>query len=77
MIPPEWQSALSNGASAGGIIGLFINGWAADRYGPKIVMQVSVIALTCFIFIFVFAKSLTMLVIAEVFCGIPWGVFQT
>ena len=22
------------------------------------------------------AKSLTMLVIGEVFCGIPWGVFQ-
>lgn len=40
-------------------------------------MQISIIALTAFIFIFVFAKSLTMLVIAEVFCGIPWGVFQT
>ncbi|BEI84398.1 hypothetical protein CcaverHIS002_0410020 [Cutaneotrichosporon cavernicola] len=77
IIPAEWQSALSNGSSAGGIIGLLINGWAADRFGPKIVMQVSIIALTCFIFLFVFAQSLTMLVIAEVFCGIPWGVFQT
>lgn len=77
VIPAEWQSALSNGSSAGGIIGLLVNGWAADRFGPKIVMQVSIIALTCFIFLFVFAQSLTMLVIAEVFCGIPWGVFQT
>jgi SP family general alpha glucoside:H+ symporter-like MFS transporter len=77
IIPAEWQSALSNGSSAGGIIGLLINGWAADRFGPKIVMQVSIILLTCFIFLFVFAKSLTMLVIAEVLCGIPWGVFQT
>ncbi len=40
-------------------------------------MQTSIIALTGFIFIMVFAKSLTMLVIGEVFCGIPWGVFQT
>ncbi|KAF9039432.1 maltose permease [Hymenopellis radicata] len=77
VIPAEWQSALSNGSSAGGIIGLLVNGWAADRYGPKIVMQTSIIALTGFIFIMVFAKSLTMLVIGEVFCGIPWGVFQT
>ncbi|EJD45772.1 trehalose transport-related protein [Auricularia subglabra TFB-10046 SS5] len=77
VIPAEWQSALSNGSSAGGIIGLLINGWAADRFGPKVVMMTSLIALTCFIFIMVFAKSLTMLVIGEVACGIPWGVFQT
>ncbi|KAL7424946.1 hypothetical protein Q5752_000633 [Cryptotrichosporon argae] len=77
VIPAQWQSALSNGSSAGGIIGLLINGWAADRYGPKIVMMTSIVALTGFIFIMVFANSLTMLVIGEVFCGIPWGVFQT
>jgi MFS family permease len=77
VIPAEWQSALSNGSSAGGIIGLLVNGWAADRFGPKIVMMISIVALTGFIFIMVFAKSLTMLVIGEVFCGIPWGVFQT
>ncbi|KAI0699131.1 maltose permease [Cytidiella melzeri] len=77
VIPAQWQSALSNGSSAGGIIGLLFNGWAADRYGPKVVMMTSIIALTGFIFIMVFANSLTMLVIGEVFCGIPWGVFQT
>ncbi|KAF9457582.1 trehalose transport-related protein [Collybia nuda] len=77
VIPAEWQSALSNGSSAGGILGLLINGWAAERYGAKPVMITSLFALTAFIFIMVFAKSLTMLVIGEVFCGIPWGVFQT
>ncbi|KAG8938943.1 hypothetical protein FRC04_007229 [Tulasnella sp. 424] len=77
VIPAQWQSALSNGSSAGGIIGLLFNGYAADRWGPKIVMMTSIIALTGFIFIMVFANSLTMLVIGEVFCGIPWGVFQT
>jgi SP family general alpha glucoside:H+ symporter-like MFS transporter len=35
-------------------------------------MMVSTVALTGFIFITVFAKSLTMLVIGNVFCGIPW-----
>lgn len=75
-IPSEWQSALSNGSSAGGIIGLMINGWAADRYGPRIVMMVATVALTAFIFLFVFANSLGMLVAAEVVSGqqrrSPW-----
>jgi SP family general alpha glucoside:H+ symporter-like MFS transporter len=67
VIPAEWQSALSNGSSAGGILGLLLNGMAADRYGPKIVMMTSLIALIGFIFIMVFANSLEMLVIGEVF----------
>jgi predicted MFS family arabinose efflux permease len=41
------------------------------------VMQVSIVALTGFIFIMVFANSLGMLVCGQVLCGIPWGVFQT
>lgn len=73
VIPAEWQSALSNGSSAGGIIGLMVNGWAAERFGAKKVMLASLTALTGFIFIMVFAKSLTMLVVGEVLCGIPWG----
>jgi SP family general alpha glucoside:H+ symporter-like MFS transporter len=40
-------------------------------------MQVSIVALTGFIFIMVFANSLGMLVCGQVLCGIPWGVFQT
>ncbi|KAG8855056.1 hypothetical protein FRB96_007251 [Tulasnella sp. 330] len=77
IIPAQWQSALSNGSSAGGILGLMVNGWAAERYGAKKVMMASLVALAGFIFIMVFANSLEMLVIGEVFCGIPWGVFQT
>ena len=57
-IPAPWQSGLSNGASAGGIIGLLINGWAADKYGPKVVMMVSTVALAGFIFLSVFAQNL-------------------
>lgn len=38
-------------------------------------MFVALAALTGFIFILVFANSLTMLVIGQVLCGFPWGVF--
>ncbi|KAK8853023.1 hypothetical protein IAR55_003724 [Kwoniella newhampshirensis] len=77
VIPAQWQSALGNGSSAGGILGLLLNGWASDRYGPKKVMLCAIVALTAFIFVAVFANSLGMLVAAEVLCGIPWGIFQT
>jgi MFS transporter, SP family, general alpha glucoside:H+ symporter len=32
-IPAKWQSGLSNGSNAGGIFGLILNGFVADRYG--------------------------------------------
>ena len=73
VIPAQWQSALNNGSSAGGILGLMLNGWAAERFGAKKVMLTALFGLIGFIFIMVFADSLTMLVIGEVFCGIPWG----
>lgn len=40
-------------------------------------MMIAIVALTGFIFLSVFATSLPMLVVAEVLCGIPWGIFQT
>lgn len=77
VIPAAWQSGLSNGAAAGGILGLLLNGWAVDRFGPKKVMFAALVALTGIIFIMVFANSLTMLCVAQVLAGFPWGIFQT
>jgi SP family general alpha glucoside:H+ symporter-like MFS transporter len=57
-IPAQWQSALSNGSSAGGIIGLMINGWAAERFGPKQVYLAGMVAMVGAIFITFFANSL-------------------
>jgi len=54
----------------------WINGWVADRFSPKIVMMTSsIFALTCFIFIFVYASSLGLLVAAEVYAGFEWLIF--
>jgi hypothetical protein len=36
-----------------------INGWAADKYGPKIVMMISTVALAGFIFLSVFGMSIS------------------
>jgi SP family general alpha glucoside:H+ symporter-like MFS transporter len=37
----------------------------------------SLIWLTAFIALFFSAKSIVYLQVAEILCGIPWGIFQT
>lgn len=76
-VPAPWQSALSNGARAGEVIGLLINGIASDRFGYRKTMIASLMAMIAFIFVIFFAPNVQILVLGEVLCGIPWGVFQT
>lgn len=73
----EWQSGLSNGALCGQILGLFLNGIIADRFGYRKTLVGALGLCVCFIFIIFFSKSLTQLLIGEILIGIPWGVFQT
>lgn len=67
----------SNGARAGEVIGLLINGVVSERYGYRKTMIASLVSMIAFIFILFFAPNVETLVIGEVFCGIPWGIFQT
>ncbi|KAH6673021.1 general alpha-glucoside permease [Halenospora varia] len=76
-IPASWKSGLSNGALCGEIIGLFINGIVSEKYGYRKTMIVSLFAMIGFIFIQFFAPNVQTLLIGEIFCGIPWGIFQT
>ncbi|KAJ7585660.1 maltose permease [Mycena floridula] len=76
-IPAEWQSGLGNASSCGGIIGLLINGWASERFGPRRTYIFSMFGMIIAIFGPVFSQSLGALVASEVICGLFWGVFQT
>lgn len=73
----SWQDGLTDGAGVGEILGLFISGWLADKFGYKRVLGGALLLITAFIFINFFAVNLIMLEIGEILCGIPWGVFQT
>jgi SP family general alpha glucoside:H+ symporter-like MFS transporter len=73
IIPAAWQSGLGNGSSAGGIIGLLINGWASERFGPRKTFLIAMVLMIAAIFVPVFAQSLPVLTFGEVLCGIPWG----
>ncbi|KKY23823.1 putative mfs alpha-glucoside [Phaeomoniella chlamydospora] len=76
-VPASWQAGLSNGANVGEIIGLFINGWVSERFGYRYTVMTCLTLIIAFTAIFFTAKDVIALQVAEILCGIPWGVFQT
>lgn len=76
-VTAPWQSALSNGARVGEILGLTIHGIIAERYGYRITIIGTLMSMIAFIFILSFAQNIGTLVAGEILMGIPWGVFQT
>ncbi|KAK8079066.1 maltose permease MAL61 [Apiospora phragmitis] len=76
-VPAAWQSGLSNGATVGEIIGLLVNGWASERFGYRYTVMGCLCLVVAFTAIFFTAQNVVALQVAEILCGIPWGVFQT
>ncbi|KAJ7471671.1 MFS transporter [Mycena galericulata] len=76
-VPAPWQAGLSNGANVGEILGLFINGWVSERYGYRKTVMACLVCLIGFTAIFFTAQNVVDIQVAEILCGIPWGVFQT
>lgn len=72
-----WQSSLQAAVQVGEIIGLWIAGIAAERWGYKKVLLAAHVLIICFIFVMFFAQNLPMLLVGEILCGLPWGAFQT
>lgn len=76
-IPAPWQAGLSNGATIGSLIGLYLNGHVSERIGFKKTMLGSLALMTATIFIPFFAPNIEVLLVGQICQGIPWGVFQT
>lgn len=76
-IPAPWQAGLSNGATIGSLIGLYLNGHISERIGFKKTMLGSLALMTATIFIPFFAPSIEVLQVGQILQGIPWGIFQT
>jgi SP family general alpha glucoside:H+ symporter-like MFS transporter len=76
-IPAPWQAGLSNGATIGSLIGLYLNGHVSERFGFKKTMIASLALMIATIFIPFFAPSIQVLLVGQIFQGIPWGIFQT
>ncbi|CAK7223729.1 hypothetical protein SBRCBS47491_005306 [Sporothrix bragantina] len=76
-VSAAWQSGLSNGANCGELIGLLLNGWVSERFGYRYTVIGCLVLVTAWISIFFTAQNTATLLVAEILCGIPWGVFQT
>lgn len=76
-IPAPWQAGLSNGATIGSLIGLYLNGHISERLGFRKTMMASMALMTATIFIPFFAPSVQVLLVGQICQGIPWGIFQT
>ncbi|KAF1917884.1 maltose permease MAL61 [Ampelomyces quisqualis] len=76
-IPAAWQAGLSNGVIVGEIIGLFLNGWISESIGYRYTVMGCLLLIIAFTAIFFTAQTVVHLLVAEILCGIPWGVFQT
>jgi SP family general alpha glucoside:H+ symporter-like MFS transporter len=76
-IPAPWQAGLSNGVIVGEIIGLFLNGWVSESIGYRYTVIGCLLLIIGFTAIFFTAQTVVHLLVAEILCGIPWGVFQT
>lgn len=76
-LPASWQAGLSNAAGVGAFFGAIMNGALVDRFGQKPVLLASLISLSGFLFIVFFANNKPTLLVGEILCGFPWGVFAT
>ena len=51
-----------------------INGWVSEKFGYRYTVIACLTLVTGFIAIFFTAQSVEVLQVAEILCGVPWGV---
>ncbi|KAJ5144322.1 maltose permease [Penicillium atrosanguineum] len=74
-ISAPWQSGLSQAVHVGQIFGLFINGWAVDRFGYRYTMMLSSSLIAALVFMQFFAPRVEVLLVAELLIGFPLSTF--
>lgn len=72
-----WQAGLGNASGIGAFFGTLLNGYLVAKFGQVRVLVASLICLSCFIFIVFFAPNIQVLLVGQLLCGFPWGVFAT
>ncbi|KAM0281203.1 hypothetical protein ACHAQH_003633 [Verticillium albo-atrum] len=75
IIETKWQSALQMGGPVGAFIGVFLAGPLTSRIGYRWATITGLMALNGFIFVFYFADSLPLMLVAQLLEGLPWGIF--
>ncbi|ORX36725.1 trehalose transport-related protein [Kockovaella imperatae] len=76
-IDVNWQTGLQLCGLPGGFLGLYICGWAQERYGSRKTYMGGMAFAFCCVPLFAFAQNLPMLLVAEAVSAIAWGIFNT
>lgn len=71
VVSASWQQAFTV-TSVSSMIGLMLNGWLSDRFGYRIVMMGTLVAITLFLFVTFFAANIKMLLAGYCLTGLPW-----
>jgi MFS transporter, SP family, general alpha glucoside:H+ symporter len=70
-VSASWQNAfIASGVSS--MIGLMANGIVSERLGYRKTMMVSLVLISCFLFVTFFAVNIEMLLGGYVLSGLPW-----
>lgn len=76
-ISSSWQQKFNSLGAVANILGALLNGWATPRWGHRKVIMFNLFLLAVFVFIVFFAPSIEVMLVGQILCGIPWGVFAT
>ncbi|KAF2148141.1 trehalose transporter [Myriangium duriaei CBS 260.36] len=76
-VPARWQAGISNGAQCGQIVGLLLTGFGVERFGYRPFILGILCYQACVTTIFFCAPSIKVLLVAECFAGISFGVFMS
>ncbi|KAJ4857534.1 sugar transporter domain-containing protein [Trichoderma breve] len=72
-----WQAGLGNASNVGSFFGTLLNGYLVLRFGHVKVILGSLATMSAFVFIVFFAPNTKVLLVGELLCGLPWGIFAT
>ncbi|KAH7417731.1 general substrate transporter [Cadophora sp. MPI-SDFR-AT-0126] len=72
-----WQAGLGNASGIGAFFGALLNGYLVAKFGVKRVIVGALIFLSATLFIVFFAPNIEVLLVGQLICGLPWGVFAT
>jgi SP family general alpha glucoside:H+ symporter-like MFS transporter len=75
IIEASWQSALQAIGPIGALIGVVLSGPLTSYIGYRWSIISALMFLNAMIFVFYFAKSLPIMLLAQLLEGLPWGVF--
>lgn len=76
-ISARWQQKFNSIGALANIIGALLNGWATSKWGHRKVLMASLFWLAAFIFLVFFAPNIEVMLVGQILCNVPWGVFAT